>query len=89
LDSGFFKVRFDKASNKQKLFMYAMMDCNELPCTLSQVAANMHTEVQRIYPLREQLTGKGLIYSSQDGAIGFTVPRFDKFLHRNANLKPV
>ena len=89
LDSGFFKVRFDKASNKQKLFMYAMLDCGGLPCTISQVATHMHTEVQRIYSLRAQLTGKGLIYSSQDGAIDFTVPHFDKFLQRNANLKLV
>ena len=89
LDSGFFKVRFDKATNRQKLFMYAMLDCGGLPCTISRVAAHMHTEVQRIYPLRAQLTGKELIYSSQDGAIDFTVPHFEKFLQRNVNLKPV
>jgi len=36
-----------------------------LPCTLSQIATNMYTELERIYPLRAQLTDKGLIYSSQ------------------------
>jgi DNA polymerase III delta prime subunit len=87
LDSGFFTVRFDKASNKQKLFMFAMLDCGGLPCTISQVAANMHTESQRVYPLRAELISKGLICSSQYSKIDFAVPQFDKFLQRNANLK--
>mgnify|MGYP003435099571 FL=1 len=89
LDSGFFKVGFDKATNRQKLFMYAMLDCDGLPCTISQVAAHMHTEVQRISPLRAQLISKEFIYPSQYGQIDFTVPHFDKFLQRNANLMPV
>jgi hypothetical protein len=89
LDSGFFKVGFEKATNRQKLFMYAMLDCDELPCTLSQVATNMFTELQSIYPLRAQLTDKGLIYSSQFGEINFSLPHFDGFLQRNVNLKPV
>jgi len=89
LDSEFFNVQFDKASNKQKLFMFAMLDCDGLPCTISQVAANMRTKSQRIYPLRAQLISRGLIYSSQYGEIDFAVPQFDKFLQCNANLKPV
>ena len=87
LDQGFFKVRYDRCTKKEKEFMIAMVKCGELPCTISNVAAIMGKSVKSISPCRAQLIDKGLIYATAHAEIDFTVPQFDKFLVRiNPNL---
>ena len=44
LDNGFFMVRFERCTDREKNFMYAMVDCGELPCTISNVAKNMQKQ---------------------------------------------
>ena len=82
LDNGFFMVRFERCTDREKNFMYAMVDCGELPCTISNVAKNMKKQVTQISPIRAQLINKGLIYAAKYGEIDFTVPKFDEFLIR-------
>lgn len=85
LDESFFKVRYDRATPKEKEFMLAMADCGELPCTMAQIAANMKTNVSSISPVRGQLIYKGFIYSPGYGEVDFTVPQFKQYLRRVRN----
>lgn len=82
LDNSFFKVRYDRATPKEKEFMLAMAECGELPCTMAQIACNMKTNVQSISPVRGQLIYKGFIYSARYGEVDFTVPQFKQYLKR-------
>lgn len=82
LDEGFFKVRHDRASEKELEFMRAMVQCDSLPCQTKQVAQLMHSSYNRIAPIRAQLIHKGFIYATNWGEISFTVPQFDKYLKR-------
>ena len=82
LDNSFFKVRYDRATQKEKEFMLAMVECGELPCTIAQIASKMNCNVQRISPLRAQLIHKGFIYATRYGEVDFTVPQFNQYLKR-------
>lgn len=82
IDEGFFKVRYDRATPKEKEFMLAMAECDVLPCAMSQIAAKMNTTVNSISPLRGQLIFKGFIYSARYGEVDFTVPQFKQYLKR-------
>lgn len=85
LDKSFFKVRFDKCTPKEKEFMFAMVSCGELPCTVANVAHIMNKELKSVSPIRARLINKGLIYATRHGEIDFTVPKFDEFLKRIVN----
>ena len=82
MDRGFFMVRFARCTKREKQFMFAMVKCGELPCTISNVAMIMKTGVGRISTFRAQLINKGLIYATGHAEIDFTVPQFDGFLKR-------
>lgn len=82
LDESFFKVRYDRATPREKEFMMAMADCGELPCSMNQVASKMGSTVSSISPLRGQLIYKGFIYAARYGEVDFTVPRFKEYLRR-------
>lgn len=82
LDKSFFKVRFDRCTKKEHDFLFAMVKCGELPCTIANVAKILKKTVNTISPLRAQLINKGIIYSTGHGEIDFTVPLFDEYLKR-------
>ena len=82
LDDSFFKVRYDRATPKEKEFMFAMVECGELPCTIAQIAAKMNTSVQSISPVRGQLIYKGFIYAPRYSEVDFTVPQFNRYIKR-------
>lgn len=82
LDAGFFQVRYDRCTAKEKEFIAAMVKCGELPCTIANVAKKMSRSPTSIAPLRAQLINKGLIYATSYGEIDFTVPQFDEFIRR-------
>lgn len=86
LDEGFFKVRHDRASEKELEFMKAMVKCGEIPCQTNQVASIMKSSYNQIAPIRAQLIHKGFIYATSRGEISFTVPQFDKYLKRIYNI---
>lgn len=82
LDKGFFKMRYDRCTKKEHDFLFAMVRCGDLPCTISNVANILHKKVSSISPTRAQLISKGIIYSTGYGEIDFTVPQFDQYLKR-------
>ena len=82
LDTGFFKTRIAKCTDRELEFIFAMNECGELPCTISNVAIILKKKVNSISPIRANLINKGIIYSNKFGEIDFTVPQFDKFLKR-------
>ncbi|MDF2873764.1 MAG: hypothetical protein K0R22_447 [Sporomusa sp.] len=85
LDDSFYKVRYDRATPKEKEFMHAMVECGSLPCTIAQIATKMNTSVNSISPLRGQLIYKGFIYAPGYGEVDFTVPQFNQYLKRVRN----
>lgn len=88
LDAGFFKVRYDRCTQKEKMFIFAMVKCGDLPCTIANVAKIMKRSVSSISPYRAQLINKGVIYATAHGEVDFTVPGFDEYLKRmNPELK--
>lgn len=82
LDRGFFKIRYDRCTKKEHDFLFAMVRCGSLPCTISNVAKILGKRVSSISPTRAQLISKGIIYSTGHGEIDFTVPQFDRYLKR-------
>lgn len=84
LDNGFFRVRYDRATRKEKEFMYAMAQCSTIPASISEIAEIMNVKnPSSISPFRAQLIGKGFIYSTGYGNLDFTVPQFAQFLLRH------
>ncbi len=82
LDTGFFKVRYERSTKREKDFMFAMVKCGSLPCNITNVANIMGKSVGAISPIRAQLINKGLIYATGLAEIDFTVPEFDNYLRR-------
>ena len=80
LDLGFYKLRYDRCTHKEKIFIFAMAKCKKLPCSISNVAKVMGSEVASISPYRAQLINKSVIYATGYAEIDFTVPGFDRFL---------
>lgn len=66
---------------KKKCLFLQWLKCEKLPCSISNVAKIMETEVSSISPYRAQLINKSMIYATVCGDC-FTVPGFDQFLKR-------
>lgn len=82
LDTGFFKVRYERCADSDKKFIFAMVRCQELPCTISNVARNLNKNVNSISTTRAQLISKGIIYPIRYRELDFTVPEFDGYIER-------
>ncbi len=82
LDNGFFKVRYERCSDGDKKFIFAMVRCSELPCTISNIAKKLDKKVKTISPTRAQLINKGIIYPVRHSELDFTVPEFSGFIKR-------
>lgn len=83
LDTGFFKVRYERCSDGDKKFIFAMVRCGELPCTISNIAKQLDKKVKTISPTRAQLINKGIIYPVRHSELDFTVPEFSGFIQRS------
>lgn len=82
LDIGFFKVRYERCADSDKKFIFAMVKCKELPCTISNVAKNLCKSVNSISTTRAQLISKGIIYPIRYKELDFTVPEFSGYIQR-------
>lgn len=82
LDNGFFRVRYERCSETDKLFVFAMVKCGDLPCTISNVAKNLNKSVGSISTTRAQLINKGIIYPVRYKELDFTVPEFECYIKR-------
>ncbi|MFO0961700.1 MAG: ATP-binding protein [Phycisphaerales bacterium] len=88
LDDGFFKVRFDRLTPKEREYVIAMAKLGPGPYRSSDVATALDETPQSLGPRRSQIISKGMIYSPSHGDIAFTVPMFSEYLIRNYVKKP-
>lgn len=86
LDDGFFQVRFDRLTPKEREYVIAMAELGKGPYRSSEVAERLGEPPSKLGPRRAQIIDKGMIYSPQYGDIDFTVPMFDDYLRRNWKL---
>lgn len=82
LDEGFFKVRMDRLTPKEKDYVIAMARLGAGPYRSADVAEILGEKLTTLGPRRAQIIAKGMIYSPAHGDIAFTVPMFDEYLKR-------
>jgi len=82
LDEGFFRVRFDRLTPKEKEYLRAMATLGPGPHRAGDVATLLGKEITSLGPLRAKLIQKGMVFSPAYGEVGFTVPLFDEFMKR-------
>ena len=82
LDRGFFRVRLDRLTPREKEYMRAMAELGSGPHRSGEIAQELNIDVTAAGPLRAGLIRKGMIYSPQHGDTAFTVPMFDDFMRR-------
>ena len=85
--TGFFKLRYERCSAAEKKFIFAMVKCDELPCTIANIAEIMKKSINSISTARAQLINKGIIYPVKYRELDFTVPQFSGFIHRLEEYK--
>lgn len=83
LDEGFFKVRIDRLTPKEKEYVIAMARLGSGPYRSADVAEILGEKLTTLGPRRAQIIAKGMIYSPAHGDIAFTVPMFDEYLKRH------
>lgn len=82
LDEGFFKVRFDRLTPKERDYVIAMAKLGAGPYRSSDVADVLGEKLTSLGPRRATIISKGMIYSPSHGDIAFTVPMFEEYLKR-------
>lgn len=82
LDDGFFRVRFDRLTPKEREYVIAMAQLGKGPYRSNDVAEVLGENVQALGPRRAKIISKGMIYSPAHGDIDFTVPMFEEYLNR-------
>lgn len=82
LDEGFFRVRFDRLTPREKVYLRALAELGPGSQRSSEIAEAMGVKVNTIAPLRAGLIRKGMIFSPTYGETAFTVPLFDQFMKR-------
>ena len=75
-------VRYERCADSDKKFIFAMVKCGDLPCTIANVAKNLGKGVSSISTTRAQLINKGIIYPIRYRELDFTVPEFSGFIQR-------
>lgn len=82
LDQSFFRVRLDRATEMQRVYLRAMAELGPEPHKAADVAALMQRTSPQIAPTRAELIAMGLLYTPEHGYAAFTVPHFDRFMLR-------
>jgi hypothetical protein len=82
LDESFFRVRFDRMTLAEKIYLRAMASLGEGPHRSGDIAASLGRTSQSLGPIRSSLIGKGMIWSPTHGDTAFTVPMFDQYMCR-------
>lgn len=82
LDSSFFRVRLDRTTELERVYLRAMAELGPDPQKAADVAAVMSRESTQVAPIRAKLVSMGLLYTPRHGYAAFTVPHFDRFMHR-------
>lgn len=82
LDQGFFRVRMDRLTPRERDYVFAMASLGPGPYRSGDVAAKLQMPIESLGPRRAAIIRKGMIYSPAHGDIAFTVPLFDRYLRR-------
>lgn len=82
LDENFFRVRFDRLTPKEKIYLRAMAELGEGPYRSGQIAKLLNENTTALATTRANLINKGMVYSTAHGEMAFTVPLFDQFMRR-------
>ena len=82
LDESFFRVRFDRLTPAEKIYLRAMAQLGVGPHRSGDIAGVLDRRVSSLAPTRSQLIDKGMIWSPSHGDTAFTVPMFDGFMMR-------
>jgi hypothetical protein len=82
LDESFFRVRFDRLTPMQKRYLRAMAELGPGPHRSGDIADMLNRKVAALAPMRNEIIGKGMIWSPNHGDTAFTVPLFDEFMKR-------
>ncbi|MBF0105657.1 MAG: AAA family ATPase [Deltaproteobacteria bacterium] len=82
LDTGFFRVRFDRLTPTEKKYLRAMAELKDGPCRSGDIAQLLKKDVQSVAPVRANLIKKGMIFSPSHGDNKFTVPLFEGYMKR-------
>ena len=82
LDENFFRVRFDRLTPGEKLFLRAMAGLGSGARRSGDIADALGVKINSLGPRRANLIRKGMIYSPAHGDMAFTVPLFDEFMLR-------
>lgn len=82
LDENFFRVRFERLTPREKVYLHAMADLGEGPYKTGEIAKRLNTSVSSLSTPRASLVRKGMIYSPEYGDMDFTVPLFGDFIKR-------
>lgn len=82
LDSSFFRVRLDRTTELQRVYLRAMAGLGPEPHKAADVAAVLGRTSPQVAPTRAELIAMGLLYTPEHGYAAFTVPHFDKFVLR-------
>jgi hypothetical protein len=83
LDKGFFRVRLDRLTPREREYMRAMAELGQGPHRSGDIAQTLAMNVTAAAPLRNGLIKKGMVFSPQHGDTAFTVPMFDEFMRRS------
>ena len=82
LDESFFRVRFDRLTNKEKVYLRAMAELGSAPQRTGDIARLLKATQQQLTVTRANLLKKGMVYAPSHGLQAFTVPLFDEFILR-------
>ena len=83
LDSGFFRVRFDRLTHREIDFVKTLASLGQGPFAISDVVSTSGLTQSQISPIRSSLIKKGVVYAPRDGELAFTVPLFSDYVLRN------
>jgi DNA-binding MarR family transcriptional regulator len=82
LDESFFRLRFDRLTERERLYLQTMAIMGPAPHRSGDIAAHLGVDVSKLAPIRSALIAKGMIWSPSHGLTAFTVPMFDEFMLR-------
>ena len=82
LDSGFFRVRWDRATRAEQRYLRAMAIDGDAGSSSGVVADRLGKKVTSLGPTRAGLMAKGLVFAPEHGVVAFTVPGMAAFIGR-------
>lgn len=86
LDESFFRVRFDRSSERQRIYLRAMAELGPGPQKAEDVARCLGKKSTQVATIKSELIDSGMLYTPNFGYGAFTVPHFDKYMKRTMPL---